>query len=120
MKEKFDLAISQLPSRVFVHVLNLDQRKCVLQVLESMKDVDKARLNVPSIIQATWSGEANELRYFKEFDKERAEALGGLFGTLGFTMTLKDLSTAWSGAKDLRPNTFEIWLGNLPLPSSCG
>jgi hypothetical protein len=119
VKAKFDVAIGQLPSRVFVHVLDINQRKCILQLLESMKDVDKARLNVPSIIQANWSGETNELRYFKDFDQERAEALGGLFSSMGITMTLKDLSKAWSGAKDLRPNTFEIWLGKLPMPASC-
>jgi hypothetical protein len=119
VKAKFDLAIGQLPSRVFVQVLDINQRKCMLQLLESMKDVDKAQINVPSIIQATWSGETNELRYFKPFDEDRAKSLAGLFGSMGMTMTLKDLSTAWSGAKDLRPNTFEIWLGKLPLPPLC-
>jgi hypothetical protein len=119
VKEKFDLAISQLPSRVFIHVVDINQRKCVLGLLEQMKDVDKARINVPSIIQANWSGETNELRYFKENDSERAKTIGGLFDSMGMKMTLKDLSTAWSGAKDLRPNTFEIWLGKLPLPQAC-
>ncbi len=119
VKAKFDLAIGQLPSRIFVHVLDINQRKCMLQLLESMKDVDKARLNVPSIIQATWSGETNELRYFKENDSERAQGIAGLFDSMGVKMTMKDLSQAWSGAKDLRPNTFEIWLGKMPMPSSC-
>jgi hypothetical protein len=119
VKEKFNLAIRQLPNRIFVHVLDLNQRKCMLSLLESMKDVDKAQINVPSIIQATWSGEVNELRYFKEDDTDRAKGIAGLFGSMGVKLTLKDLSTAWSGAKDLRPNTFEIWLGKLPLPPSC-
>jgi hypothetical protein len=119
VKAKFDQAIAQLPSRVFVHVLDIAQRKCMLQLLESMKDVDKAQLNVPSIIQAKWSGESNELRYFKKDDEGRAKGIAGLFSSMGVTMDLKDLSTAWSGAKDLRPNTFEVWLGAMPLPPLC-
>ena len=119
VKKKFDLAIRQLPSRLFVHVLDITQRKCMLQLLDNLKDADKAQVNVPSLVQANWSGETHELRYFKEADLPRAEVIAGMFSSMGMKITLKDLSTAWSGAKDMRPNTYELWLGKVPLPPNC-
>jgi hypothetical protein len=120
VKKKFDEAIRILPSRLFVHVLDINQRKCMLQLSEQMKDVDKAQINVPSIIQVTWSGETNELRYFNPDDEGRAQAIAGIFSTMGLQMTMKDLSKVWSGAADIRPNTFELWFGKVPLPPGCG
>ena len=64
-------------------------------------------------------GETHELRYFKASDRKRAEALAELFATVGLQLTAKDLSTSWSGARDSRPNTFEIWFGNPALPPNC-
>jgi hypothetical protein len=119
VKEKFDIALRQLPSRLFVHVLDIPQRKCMINLFEQMKDVDKAQINVPSIINAQWSGESHELRYFNETDKPRAEAMAGLFTSIGLNITLKDIAAVWPGAKDIRPNTFELWVGKIALPPQC-
>ncbi len=52
-------------------------------------------------------------------DEKRAEYLAELFRTVGLELTLKDLSASWSGARDSRPNTFEIWFGKPPLAPAC-
>jgi hypothetical protein len=119
VKSAYEEATARLPSRIFVHALNDTQRPCALILLDELKDSDKAAITFPSVILAKWSGETNELRYFKGSDRKRADYLAGLFSTVGLQLTTKDLSTSWSGAQDSRPNTFEIWLGNPPLPASC-
>jgi hypothetical protein len=120
VNEAFAEATARLPSRIFVHVLADWQRACVGALIDEMKDSDRAGLTVPSTLTAQWAGDSNELRYFKPGDRKRAEGVAELFQTVGLTLTLKDLSTTWSGARDSRPNTFEIWLGKGPLPGACG
>lgn len=119
VRSAFVEATERLPSRLFVHVLSDEQRPCILALRNQMKDGDKAAIAIPSVIVAKWGGDTHELRFFKPEDKERALYLSGIFQELGLTVTLKDLSTSWSGARDLRPNTFELWFGKPPLPSIC-
>jgi hypothetical protein len=115
----YEEATARLPSRIFVHTLADTQRPCIARLLDEMKDGDRAGITVPSIIPAKWSGDGHELRYFKAADAKRAESLVDLFATVGLRLDLKDLSTSWSGARDSRPNTFEIWFGKDPLPPAC-
>lgn len=119
VKSAYEEATARLPSRIFVHALNDTQRPCANILLDEMKDGDKAAITFPSVILAKWSGEAHELRYFKTSDRKRAESLAELFSSVGLQLTTKDLSTSWSGARDSRPNTFEIWFGNPALPMNC-
>jgi hypothetical protein len=119
VKSAYEEATARLPSRIFVHALNDGQRPCANILLDELKDSDKAAITFPSVILAKWSGENNELRYFKTSDAKRATYLQELFNSVGLQLTTKDLSTSWSGAQDSRPNTFEIWLGNQPLPTVC-
>ncbi|MDT3379889.1 hypothetical protein ACETRX_24345 [Labrys portucalensis] len=119
VKSAYEEATARLPSRVFVHALNDSQRPCAGILLDEMKDGDKSAITFPSVVLAKWSGETHELRYFKASDRKRAEALAELFATVGLQLTAKDLSTSWSGARDSRPNTFEIWFGNPALPPNC-
>ncbi|MGJ4858216.1 hypothetical protein ACN6KF_004212 [Labrys sp. La1] len=119
VKSAYEEATARLPSRIFVHALNDMQRPCANILLDEMKDGDKAAITFPSVLSAKWSGEAHELRYFKASDRKRAESLAELFASVGLQLTTKDLSTSWSGARDSRPNTFEIWFGNPALPVNC-
>jgi hypothetical protein len=112
-------ATGRLPSRIFVHVLEDEQRPCINLVLAEMKDADRAGITVPSVISARWGGDTHELRFFKPGDEKRAEYLVELFRTVGLELTLKDLSASWSGARDSRPNTFEIWFGKPALAPAC-
>ena len=115
----FQEASARLPSRLFVHIVTDGQRYCLPALLAQMKDGDRASVTVPSTIPVKWAGDGHELRYFKRDDRKRAEGLAGLFASVGLQLTLKDLSSSWSGARDLRPNTFELWLGSPPLPQAC-
>jgi hypothetical protein len=112
-------ALQRLPSRLFVNVVSDGQRSCARKIIDSLKDTDKATLTVPAVTKATWGGESHELRVLRDTDLERARLLAGLFGTVGFNVKVVDLSAAWDGAKDYRPNTFELWFGSGPLPSIC-
>jgi len=85
----------------------------------TMKDGDKAGLTIPATLSVSWSGAEHELRMFKASDKPRADAMMGLFGSIGLQLKLVDLSMSYSGARDFRPNTFEIWFGTAPMPAAC-
>ncbi len=112
-------ALQRLPSRLFVNVVADEQRGCARKIIDSLKDTDKATLTVPGVSKAKWGGEAHELRVLREGDLERARLLADLFGTVGFSVNVVDLSNSWDGAKNYRPNTFEIWFGSGPLPMIC-
>lgn len=120
VKAVFDEAESRLPSRLFVHVVNAAQRECVPKILAAMKDNDKSAIAIPSVVSAKWDGKVNELRALKDQDVPRAEQLAGLFGGMGFTVNVVNLTNVWKGAAQVRPNTFELWFGDTPLPALCG
>lgn len=115
----FTQALERLPSRLFVHVLNDDQAACVRKLFGSMKDFDRGSLAVPSIVEASWGGADHELRVLQESDRKRAEDLISVFNGLGLRVKLVDLSQSWAGAKKVRPNTMELWIGSGPLPNLC-
>ncbi|MBL8893239.1 MAG: hypothetical protein JNJ53_01485 [Rhizobiales bacterium] len=117
--ETFRLALDRLPSRLFVHVLNDNQADCVRKVFGSLKDIDRGNIAVPSIIEATWGGTDHELRVLQESDLQRARDLVNMFNGTGLRVKLVDLSQSWAGAKKVRPNTMELWLGTGPLPAVC-
>jgi len=117
--ETFRLALDRLPSRLFVHVLNDNQAECVRKVFASFKDIDRGNIAVPSIIEATWGGTDHELRVLQESDLQRARDLVNVFNGTGLHVKLVDLSQSWAGAKKVRPNTMELWLGTGPLPAMC-
>lgn len=116
----FTEAVSRLPSRVFVMVLDEKQRACFSKILSSLKDVDNALITVPSITLAKWDGKVNEVRAMREVDLPRAEQIAGWLKGLGFEAQVVNLEGRWSGAKKVRPNTYELWFGNAPLPALCG
>ncbi len=119
VKAVFDEAEGRLPSRLFVHVLNDDQRRCVPKILAAMKDNDQAAFTVPAIITAQWGGTVNELRALKDADVPRADALAGVFASFGFPVKVVNLTNVWKGAATVRPNTFELWFGDTLLPTLC-
>lgn len=116
----FEEAVSRLPTRLFVHVLNDKQRACFQTVLSSLKDDDEASITVPSIIIVKWDGKVNEIRALKDDDMPRAEKLAALFGGLGLPMNVVNLTNVWGGASKVRPNTLEVWFGDTPMPAVCG
>jgi hypothetical protein len=115
----FTQALERLPSRLFVHVLNDNQAQCVRKLFGAMKDFDRGSLAVPSIVEASWGGGDHELRVLQESDRQRAEDLISVFNGLGLRVKLVDLSQSWAGAKKVRPNTMELWIGSGPLPNLC-
>jgi hypothetical protein len=115
----FTEAVSRLPSRIFVNVLNEKQRACFSRILSSLKDADGALITVPSIAMARWDGKVNEIRAVRETDLPRAEQIAGWMKGLGFETHIVNLEGRWSGAGKVRPNTFELWFGDAPLPPVC-
>ncbi len=51
---------------------------------------------------------------------ERGQGIANMFGALGLELKVINLTTIWEGAKKVRPNTFELWFGDAPLPTVCG
>lgn len=115
----FNEAVERLPSRLFVHVANDDQRACFRSLLASLKDNDKATITVPSITKGKWDGKQSELRVLKDGDSERAQVLAGLFGSAGLEVKVVNLAGVWDGARKVRPNTFELWFADGALPQVC-
>lgn len=119
VQEVFTEAVERLPSRVFVSVQNEQQRACFSKLLASLKDNDEAMITVPSISLVRWDGKVNEIRAMKTADVEKANRIAGWLASLGFPVEVIDLEGRWSGAKKVRPNTFELWFGSAPLPAVC-
>lgn len=118
--ETFRKALERLPSRLFVHAMNDQQRACIATMLLSLKDADRTQISVPLIAQVNWDGKQHELRVLKDSDMERGQGIANMFGALGLELKVINLTTIWEGAKKVRPNTFELWFGNAPLPTVCG
>jgi hypothetical protein len=112
-------AMGRLPSRIFVHIVSDDQRACMRNLVDALKDGDKATITVPSIVKAAWGGTSTELRVLRDGDLARGGLLRDLFQSVGFPVKLVDLSASWDGAKRVRPNTFEMWFGAGELPPVC-
>ncbi len=89
-------------------------------MLLSLKDADRAQLSVPLIAQVSWDGKQHELRVMREADLERGKQIANIFGGLGLELKVIDLTNIWAGARNVRPNTFELWFGDAPLPAVCG
>jgi hypothetical protein len=115
----FTEAVARLPSRIFVNVMDEKQRACFSKLLMSLKDNDGALITVPSIALAKWDGKVNEIRAMKDEDVAKAEAIANWLRGLGFEIEVVNLTNRWSGAKKVRPNTFEIWFGDRDLPPAC-
>ena len=115
----FKEAVERLPSRVFVSVLNEQQRACFSKLLTGLKDSDGAAITVPSISLAKWDGKVNEIRAMNNDDVPKAEAIAAWLRNIGFDINVVNLTDRWSGAKQVRPNTFEIWFGDKDLPPIC-
>lgn len=115
----FSEAVARLPSRIFVNVMNEQQRACFSKLLASLKDNDEALITVPSISLAKWDGKVNEIRAMKDEDVAKAEAIASWLRGLGFEIEVVNLTNRWSGARKVRPNTFEIWFGDKDLPPVC-
>lgn len=118
--ETFRKALERLPSRLFVHAMTDQQRACIATMLLSLKDADRTQISVPLIAQVNWDGKQHELRVLKDSDMERGQAIANMFGALGLELKVINLTTIWEGAKKVRPNTFELWFGDAPLPTVCG
>jgi hypothetical protein len=118
--ETFRKALERLPSRLFVHVVTDQQRACISTMLLSLKDADRAQVSVPLIAQVNWDGKQHELRVLKDSDMERGQGIANMFASLGLELKVVNLTTIWEGAKKVRPNTFELWFGDAPLPTVCG
>jgi hypothetical protein len=112
-------AMGRLPSRIFVHIVTDEQRACMRNLVDALKDGDKATITVPSIVKAEWGGTATEFRVLRDSDLPRGALLRNLFQSVGFPVTLVDLSASWDGAKRVRPNTFELWFGAGAMPPVC-
>jgi len=115
----FTEAMARLPSRIFVNVMNEQQRACFSKLLMSLKDNDEALITVPSISLSKWDGKVNEIRAMKDEDVAKAETIATWLRGLGFDIEVVNLTNRWSGAKRVRPNTFEIWFGDRDLPPVC-
>lgn len=110
-------ALGRLPSRVFLHVNSDAERRCVETALAQLKDADRAKLTISGTIAVTnYVNPVNELRFLKPEDAATAQAIADIFGSLGVPSTVKDV-TAWGAtARFVRPNTFELWIGDVGVP----
>ena len=118
--ETFRKALERLPSRLFVHAMTDQQRACITTMLLSLKDADRAQISVPLIAQVNWDGKQHELRVLRDSDMQRGEGIASMFASLGLDLKIVNLTNIWEGAKKVRPNTFELWFGDAPLPAVCG
>lgn len=116
----FREALERMPSRLFVHTSDEEQRACVRSLVTKMKDTDSSGLVIPGYGRATWGGGPHEIRVFRETDRARGEEIAKLFNNVGLPVDVKDLSASEGASAKARPNTFELWFGRAAIPASCG
>jgi hypothetical protein len=117
--EAYALALQRRPSRVFVHVPDDMVYNCLVTMRDSFKDGDKATIRFPAVRKFEGYAQSNqEIRYFHPGDKDRAQQIAGLFGTLGLELKVQDLSTS-SWAKTNAPNSYELWFSGQKMPGFC-
>lgn len=110
-------ALARLPSRIFFHVRDEKERQCLNNALNGMKDVDRARLTIAgTFMVGGYENKTNELRYLMESDAEKAASVAQMLIALGVPATVKDLSDWGKTARFVRPNTFELWIGDPGIP----
>ena len=117
--EAYRIALLRRPARVFVHVPSDDIYSCLTTLRDGFKDGDKASIFFPAVrTYQGYSTSDQEIRYFHETDKARAEQIAGLFSTLGLELMVKDLSaTEWASSN--APNSYELWFSGKRLPTRC-
>lgn len=117
--EAYRVALLRRPSRVFVHVPSDDIYACLTTLRDGFKDADKASIFFPAVrTYQGYSTSDQEIRFFHETDKERADQIAGLFRTLGLELAVKDLSaTEWASSN--APNSYELWFSGKRLPARC-
>ncbi len=117
--DAYRVALLRRPSRVFIHVPSDETYACLVRLRDGFKDGDKASILFPAVRKFQGYAQSDqELRYFHAADKERAEQISGLFGTLGLDLAVKDLSaTSWSSTN--AANSYELWFSGKRLPSMC-
>ena len=119
LAQAYRLALERRPARVFIHVPNEEIYDCLLRLRDGFKDLDRATIDFPAPRKFEgYATSTQELRFFHAEDKERAQRIVGLFGTLGLHVPVKDLSTSeWAATN--RPNSYELWFSGAPLPQLC-
>jgi hypothetical protein len=117
--EAYRVALLRRPSRVFIHVADDMGQTCLEKLRDSFKEQDKAAIRFPAVRKFQgYSNSNQELRFFHATDKDRAEQISGLFGTLGLVLEIKDLSgTPWSASN--APNSYELWFSGKKVPELC-
>jgi hypothetical protein len=117
--EAYRVALERRPARVFIHVPDQKTYECLVRLRDAFKDADKAAVRFPGVRTYKGYGSSNqELRYFHAEDEKRAQGIAGLFGTLGLSLTLKNLSTSrWAVTN--APNSYELWFSGKPIPDLC-
>ena len=119
LAQAYRLALERRPARIFIHVPNEEIYECLLRLRDGFKDLDRANIDFPAPRKFEgYATSTQELRFFHAEDKERAQQVVGLFGTLGLHVPVKDLSTSeWAATS--RPNSYELWFSGTPLPQLC-
>ncbi len=117
--QAYRLALERRPARVFIHVPNEEAYDCLMRLRNGLREVDRATINFPAARKSEgYVTSTQELRFFHAEDKERAQQIAGLFGTLGLHLLVKDLSTSeWASASS--PNSYEQWFNGKPQPQLC-
>jgi hypothetical protein len=117
--EAYRVALERRPARVFIHVPDEATYECLVRLRDAFKDADKAAVRFPAVRTYKGYGSSEqELRYFHAEDEKRAAAIAGLFGTLGLSLKLKNLSASQWAATNA-PNSYELWFSGKPLPAIC-
>lgn len=117
--DTFRQALERMPSRMFVHAMNENQRACIRYLMTKVPDAERSNLTLPGYSRATWSGPRHELRVFRQTDLVRGQEIVMTFRNAGLPLEMVDLSGNADIANKARPNTFEMWLGRSDMPASC-
>jgi len=110
LARRIEQDFAAFPSRIYIHITSESQRAAAKSLRTRLLEVLGGGFTVPGI-ERRQGPRHNELRFFKKSDRGDARRIAEALKALGVEVSLHDLTPEYESARQVRPGTFEIWLG---------
>lgn len=107
-QRQHEAARDMIPVTVYIHIVREDQREVARRAAGRLEE---RGFSVPGIEHLDIQRTSSVIRYFDAGGREEAARISGALGDAECTVTPEDAS-GWSGARNARPRTYEIWYGS--------
>jgi HEAT repeat protein len=111
LREQIQSDIKAFPARLYFHIGNEAQREAARRLASAVRTSLGQELVVPGIEKVPGPSQS-ELRFFKKAERQDAEKIAETLRAMGVPVEVRDLSARYEGSPQVRPQHFELWLGD--------